>query len=141
MQSIIFLVLVTFIKLELSKSALKESKKRSLKKVFEDGAASVAAESSTGTWTKVYAGPNSGIPMASKKRAIAYLRGVANPRDPREALVYAYWIQVLHLLKVGMPWDAIGELAEAEVDIILGISAAFQQKEAEDEQRAMAASR
>ncbi len=64
--------LITFIKLELSKSALKEAKKRSLKKYLKIGAASVAAESSTGTWTKVYSGPNSGIPMASKKRAIAY---------------------------------------------------------------------
>ena len=58
--------LITLIKLELSKSAIKEAKKVSLKKVFRDGAASVAAESSTGTWTKVYSGPNSGIPMASK---------------------------------------------------------------------------
>lgn len=44
-------------------------------------------------------------------------------------------------MRMGVPWDAIGELAEAEVDILLGITAAFQQKEAEDEQRAMAASR
>tara|TARA_Y100000310_G_C20633806_1_gene790099 strand:- start:373 stop:1773 length:1401 start_codon:yes stop_codon:yes gene_type:complete len=64
--------LITFLKVELSKLALKEIKKRSLKKVFQDAAASVAAESSTGTWTKVYSGPNSGIPMAAKKRAIAY---------------------------------------------------------------------
>jgi ribulose-bisphosphate carboxylase large chain len=64
--------LITFLKVELSKLALKEIKKRSLKKVFQDAAASVAAESSTGTWTKVYSGPNSGIPMASKKKAIAY---------------------------------------------------------------------
>ena len=64
--------LITFLKVELSKLAIKEIKKRSLKKVFQDAAASVAAESSTGTWTKVYSGPNSGIPMAAKKRAIAY---------------------------------------------------------------------
>jgi len=42
---------------------------------------------------------------------------------------------------MGVPWNAINELAEAEVNILLGITAAFQQKEAEDEQRAMAASR
>ena len=64
--------LITFLKVELSKLALTEIKKRSLRKVFQDAAASVAAESSTGTWTKVYSGPNSGIPMAAKKRAIAY---------------------------------------------------------------------
>lgn len=64
--------LITFLKVELSKLAIKEIKRRSLKKVFQDAAASVAAESSTGTWTKVYSGPNSGVPMAAKKRAIAY---------------------------------------------------------------------
>lgn len=44
-------------------------------------------------------------------------------------------------MKLGIPWNAIGELAEKEVDIILGIAAAFQQKEDEDEQRAIAAAR
>jgi ribulose-bisphosphate carboxylase large chain len=64
--------LVTLIKLELSKVAIKEAKGKSLKKVFEEGAASVAAESSTGTWTKVFDGKGSGIPLAGKKRAIAF---------------------------------------------------------------------
>ena len=43
-----------------------------MKKLFEDAAASVAAESSTGTWTKVYAGKDSGIPLAGKLLAMAY---------------------------------------------------------------------
>ncbi len=64
--------LITLIKLEFSKQALKEAKGRSVKKLFEDAAASVAAESSTGTWTKVYSGKNSGIPRAAKEKAIAY---------------------------------------------------------------------
>tara|TARA_Y100000310_G_scaffold70778_1_gene66523 strand:- start:1454 stop:1594 length:141 start_codon:yes stop_codon:yes gene_type:complete len=42
------------------------------------------------------------------------------------------------MLKIGVPWNAIQEISESEVYIILGISAAFDQKEAEDEQRAMA---
>ncbi len=71
--------LITLIKVELSKEAVKEAKyhhikpgKFSEKKLFEDAAASVAAESSTGTWTKVYEGKDSGIPLATEKRAIAY---------------------------------------------------------------------
>lgn len=73
--------LITLIKVELSKSAIKEAnyshlspsqKTKSINKLFEDAAASVAAESSTGTWTKVFAGKDSGIEMAAKKRAYAY---------------------------------------------------------------------
>jgi len=72
--------LITLIKIEFSEDAVREAKyhhtkkeqKKSLKKLFEDAAASVAAESSTGTWTKVYDGKDSGIPMASKLRAFAY---------------------------------------------------------------------
>lgn len=66
--------LITLIKVELSESAVREGRKKGkdTKKLFEDAAASVAAESSTGTWTKVYDGRGSGIPLAEKKRAIAY---------------------------------------------------------------------
>jgi len=64
--------LVTLVKMELSKIAIKEAKGKPLKKVFEEGAASVAAESSTGTWTKVFDGEGSGIPMAAKKKAVAF---------------------------------------------------------------------
>lgn len=70
---------ITLLKIDFSKSAIREAKyhhlsgsKFSTRKLFEDAAASVAAESSTGTWTKVYDGKGSGIPLATKKRAIAY---------------------------------------------------------------------
>jgi len=66
------------------------------------------------------------------------LRGVANPHDPTEALVFAYWIVVVQLLKQGIPWDAIQLLSEEEVGFILGVLAAFSQKDEEDQQRAMA---
>lgn len=39
---------------------------------FEDAAASCAAESSTGTWTKVFDGEDSGVPMADKMKAVAF---------------------------------------------------------------------
>ena len=45
------------------------------------------------------------------------------------------------MLKIGIPWDIIQEISEPEVHIILGISAAFEQKESEDEQRAMSSMR
>ena len=71
---------------------------------------------------------------------MTYLRGVANPRDPSEALVFGYWIIVVQLLKQGIPWDAIQSLSEEEVNFILGVISAYNQKESEDEQRAMASS-
>ena len=43
------------------------------------------------------------------------------------------------MLRIGIPWDVIQEISESEVNIILGISSAFEQKENEDEQRSMAA--
>ena len=63
---------------------------------------------------------------------------MANPHDPTEALVFAYWIVVVQLLKQGIPWDAIQMLSEEEVGFILGVLAAFSQKDEEDQQRAMA---
>lgn len=39
---------------------------------FETVVAACAAESSTGTWTKVYDGKNSGVPMADKMKATAF---------------------------------------------------------------------
>jgi ribulose-bisphosphate carboxylase large chain len=56
--------LITYIDIELA-DGIDES-------VFPDAAASCAAESSTGTWTKVYDGADSGVPMADKMKALAY---------------------------------------------------------------------
>ncbi|MBI5797931.1 ribulose-bisphosphate carboxylase large subunit [Candidatus Woesearchaeota archaeon] len=64
--------LITLIKVELSQTAVKEAKGKPLRKIFKDAAASVAAESSTGTWTKVYDGPDSGIKRAGIERAFAF---------------------------------------------------------------------
>nr|HIK01242.1 ribulose-bisphosphate carboxylase large subunit [Candidatus Undinarchaeales archaeon ERR594346 U_76725] len=64
--------LITLLKVELSEKAIKEVGNRTKKIVFEEAAASIAAESSTGTWTKVYDGPQSGVPLARKKRALPY---------------------------------------------------------------------
>jgi len=69
---------------------------------------------------------------------MTYLRGVANPRDPKEGMVFSYWIVVIQLLKQGIPWEAIQSFSEDEVGFVLGVIAAFNQKEDEDQQRAMA---
>ncbi len=62
---------ITLLKIELDEQAIKSSNK-SEKELFEDAAGTVAAESSTGTWTKVYSGKDSGIKIAEKFRALAY---------------------------------------------------------------------
>lgn len=66
--------IITLLKIEISDSALKQARKlgKSNRELFEEAAATVAAESSTGTWTKVYDGKDSGIPLALEKRALAY---------------------------------------------------------------------
>lgn len=56
--------LITYLDIELA-DGISEDK-------FEDAAGSCAAESSTGTWTKVYSGKDSGVKMADKMKAIAY---------------------------------------------------------------------
>ncbi len=76
---------ITLLKVELDPKAVKEAKYQHSKKnytkkekkrfeheLFKEAAATVAAESSTGTWTKVYDGKDSGIPLAMKKRALAF---------------------------------------------------------------------
>ncbi|PJE81203.1 ribulose-bisphosphate carboxylase large subunit [Candidatus Pacearchaeota archaeon CG10_big_fil_rev_8_21_14_0_10_32_42] len=68
------------LKIELDEKAIREAKssrknvsEKSLRKsLFEEAAATVAAESSTGTWTKVYDGKDSGIPLAHKLRALVF---------------------------------------------------------------------
>ena len=74
--------LVTLLKVELDEKAVKEARYSHSKKhyslfklkkeLFEEAAATVAAESSTGTWTKVYDGKSSGIPLAHRLRALVF---------------------------------------------------------------------
>nr|VDD88768.1 RuBisCO long chain, Form III-like [uncultured archaeon] len=73
---------ITLLKVELDENAVKEaryhnsksrySEKKLKQELFEEAAATIAAESSTGTWTKVYDGKGSGIPLAKEKRALAF---------------------------------------------------------------------
>ena len=56
--------IITFLDIELA-DGVKEDQ-------FETVVAACAAESSTGTWTKVYSGKDSGVEMADKLKAIAF---------------------------------------------------------------------
>ena len=91
---------ITLLKIEIDEAAVKEAKYHNIgmsdaslrKDLFQKAAATVAAESSTGTWTRVYDGKDSGIPLARAKRALAYdldyervMFKVAYPMDLFEA--------------------------------------------------------
>ena len=78
------------------------------------------------------------FPRYNNKRVMAFLRGVGDT-EPRESLVYGYWITVLQLLKIGIAWEAILTFTEEEVNMILGIESALNQKQQDDETRSMAA--
>jgi hypothetical protein len=68
---------------------------------------------------------------------MAYMRQVGDT-TPEEALTYSYWATVLQLLKIGIAWEAILSFSEGEVALILGVQGAIDQKEADDQTRAMA---
>ncbi|HLD97733.1 MAG TPA: RuBisCO large subunit C-terminal-like domain-containing protein [Candidatus Nanoarchaeia archaeon] len=101
--------IITLIKIDFSEAALKEAgkNKKSSKTLFEEAAASVAAESSTGTWTKVYDGPDSGIPLATEKRAMAY-----DLDYERKMFKVAYPIELFELDNVsGLLAGIVGNIA------------------------------
>ena len=70
---------------------------------------------------------------------MAFIRQVGE-FSPQESLMYSYWITVLQLLQIGISWEAIKEFTEDEVALIMGVSNALQQREADQEAQSMAAS-
>jgi len=48
-----------------------------------------------------------------------------------EQIVFQRWLTVLHLLKQGIPYNVIEELSPQEMGVLLGITAAVAQKEAQ----------
>ena len=68
---------------------------------------------------------------------MVFLRG-ANVQ-PHEAFIFNYWLLILKLLKVGLPWDFLMEISEAQLYMILGVQTAVEQKENEDQQADMSA--
>ena len=44
----------------------------------------------------------------------------------------------MQLLKLGIPWEAIHQITDEEMNLVLGIQAALNQREADEQARAMA---
>lgn len=70
---------------------------------------------------------------------MAFIRQVGE-FSPQESLMYSYWITVLQLLQIGISWEAIKEFTEDEVTLIMGVSNALEQREADQQAQSMAAS-
>tara|TARA_R110000824_G_scaffold59762_3_gene160229 strand:- start:14038 stop:14259 length:222 start_codon:yes stop_codon:yes gene_type:complete len=51
-----------------------------------------------------------------------------------EAFQFNYWLIILKLLKLGIPWDFIENSSEAQIHMMLGVESAMAQKENEDNQ-------
>jgi len=68
---------------------------------------------------------------------MAFMRN-AGDITPEESLIYSYWSTILHLLKLGIAWEAISNFTENEIALVIGIDAAYQQKEQDDQARQMA---
>ncbi len=54
---------------------------------------------------------------------------------PQEGLVYNYWLTVLMLLKLGIPYTDILNFTEDEIALIIGLSGAISQKEFDMQER------
>ena len=48
---------------------------------------------------------------------MAFIRGAAGDITPAESIIFNYWTIVLHLLKLGIPWEAITNFSDAEINI------------------------
>ena len=57
-----------------------------------------------------------------------------------EAFTYNYWMIVLRLLKLGLPWDYIETLSEPQLFTVLAIEAAVEEKQQEDQDAEMKSS-
>ena len=58
---------------------------------------------------------------------------------PEEGLLFTYWLTVLQLLKLGIPWIDIMNFSDTEIKTDLGIEMAINQQQQEEQARAMAA--
>ena len=58
-----------------------------------------------------------------------------------EVVLYSHWIITIQLLKMGISWEAIQSMNGDELNLILGVQMALNQKENDEQARAMAASK
>jgi len=64
----------------------------------------------------------------------------AGKTDYKESILFGHWTIVLQLLKIGIDWEAIQQFTEDEINLILGVEMAIQQKQADEQAREMAKS-
>jgi len=65
---------------------------------------------------------------------MAFLSGAIKV-NPEESLLYNYWIVILMLLKIGIPYDQIHELSEQQISTIIGIHNALEQRQSDEQER------
>ena len=70
---------------------------------------------------------------------MAFMRG-SEDVSPSELLLFSYWSTILQLLKLGIAWESIMTFTEEEINIVIGIEMAVQQKEKDDQAKEMAKS-
>jgi len=58
-----------------------------------------------------------------------------------EVVLYSHWIITIQLLKMGISWEAIQSMNGDELNLILGVQMALNQKENDEQARAMAATK
>ena len=63
---------------------------------------------------------------------MTYLR-LPDKASIEEAMTFNYWLIILKLLELGLPWDAIHSMDETEISVVLGIHLATEQRREEQE--------
>ena len=71
---------------------------------------------------------------------MAFLRNSADITS-YEAVLYSHWILTTQLLKMGISWEAIQELNNDEINLILGVEMALKQRENDETAREIAANK
>jgi len=61
-----------------------------------------------------------------------FLRGIGK-LSPDEQVLYNYWMVMLMLLEMGLPWTVIDEFTADEISLILAVQAAKREREQEQE--------
>ena len=69
---------------------------------------------------------------------MAFLSG-GNQHSVEEGLAFQYWITILSLLKLGIPYDVILELTQGELELVMGITSAIKQRENDEIDRQQSA--
>ena len=50
-------------------------------------------------------------------------------------MTYNYWLTILALIKLGIPYDSVLSFTEDEISVILGVQSALEQREADEQMR------